>query len=86
MTIYRNDGTIITDKYESVEAAVKAGIDLSHANLSGANLSRANLSRANLSYAKLTGANLSYAKLTGAKLTDAYITLGNKMFQLIEVK
>jgi len=48
----------------AVELAIKAG-----ANLSGANLSRANLSGADLSGANLSGADLSRADLSGADLS-----------------
>ena len=44
MTIYYRNGTVLTDQYESIEAAVRAG-----ANLAGANLVYANLRGANLS-------------------------------------
>jgi len=50
----------------AVNAAVKAGIDLTHANLVGAVLAGANLA-----YADLAGAYLAYAVLAGANLVDA---------------
>lgn len=84
MIIRRIDGTILTDQYDSVVAAVKAGVslrqaDLSYANLSDADLSDADLTgaylfRANLSGAKLFRANLAGAKLTEAKLSDTDLT------------
>ena len=51
---------------ETIFAAIKAGADLSEANLYKANLSWADLSGANLS-----GANLSKADLSGANLSEA---------------
>ncbi len=75
-----------------VEAAFRAGTNLSRANLSGvdlyranlsganlsgADLSRANLSRANLSEADLYGANLSRADLYGANLSGANLSGAN---------
>ena len=53
---------------EMVEAAVKAGVYLSNADLSFANLFGADLSFANLSGADLSNANLSGANLFGANL------------------
>ena len=67
MKIYRNDGSLIGE-FESVEAAVKAGADLSHAILSRANLSHAILSRANLFGADLSCSDLSRANLKNTKL------------------
>ena len=58
---------------EAVEAAVKAGADLSHADLRGADLSLADLRGAYLSHADLRGADLSHADLRGADLTHAYL-------------
>jgi hypothetical protein len=60
-----------------VEAAWKAGANLSRANLSGADLSRANLSGANLSGANLSGANLSGANLSRANLSRANLSRAN---------
>ena len=55
----------------AVELAIKAGANLSRANLSRADLSGADLSRANLSGANLSRANLSGADLYGANLSGA---------------
>ena len=52
---------------KELEAAVKAGADLSGANLRGADLRGANISRADL-----RGANLSGADLSGATLPDSW--------------
>lgn len=62
-----------------LEAAVKAKINLSKADLSEANLSRANLSEANLSRANLSRANLSEANLSWANLGEANLSraIGN---------
>ena len=54
-----------------VKWAIKAGANLTRADLTGANLTGANLSWANLSGANLTRANLSWANLSGANLTRA---------------
>ncbi len=54
-----------------VEAAVKAGANLTGAYLTGANLAGANLAGAYLTGAYLTGANLADADLTGANLAGA---------------
>ena len=54
-----------------IEAAVRAGANLSGADLSGANLSGANLSGADLSGADLRNANLSGADLRSANLSGA---------------
>jgi uncharacterized protein YjbI with pentapeptide repeats len=67
MTMYKIDGTVLTDQYASVEAAVKAKVSLAGADLAGAYLSRAGL----------TGANL-----TGAVLTGAVIMLGTRRVTL----
>ena len=56
---------------ECVEAAIKAGADLSGAYLSGADLSGAYLSGANLVRANLARADLSGAYLSGANLARA---------------
>jgi hypothetical protein len=61
---------------ELLMSAIKAGVNLSHADLSGADLShatlcRANLSGADLSHATLCRANLSHATLCRAGLSDA---------------
>jgi len=53
---------------ELVEAAVKAGSDLTLANLAGANLVGVDLSDADLSGANLLGANLNGANLNGTNL------------------
>ena len=68
----------------TVEAAVKAGVDLSGANLCGANLTGADLTEAHLtgaclaeahlSGADLYSANLTEADLAGADLSGAYLT------------
>ena len=41
MTIYHKNGTVITDQYDSIEAAVKAHADLTGADLTGADLTDA---------------------------------------------
>lgn len=51
MNIYHRDGSLITDQYDTVSAAVAAGVNLTGANLIFANLSGTNLSRADLSRA-----------------------------------
>jgi hypothetical protein len=56
---------------DSLTAAVRAGVDLSDANLTDANLSGAILTDANLTGANLTDANLYCANLERANLTDA---------------
>lgn len=43
VTIYKTDGSVLTDRYESVEAASKAGVSLAGANLAGADLTGAYL-------------------------------------------
>jgi len=60
----------------AVKCAVKAGINLSdanmrYANLTGANMSGANLSDANMSDADMSGTNLRYANMRYANLTGA---------------
>lgn len=60
-----------------VETAVKAGIDLSEADLSGANLARAELSGAILVRSDLSRSNLMRADLTGARLTEANLSAAN---------
>ena len=72
----RWDGKILfeseTDSFRlCIEAAIKAGADLSGASLSGADLYGANLSGANLSSASLYGADLYGANLSGANLYGA---------------
>ena len=67
MTIYHKNGTVLTDQFDSIEAAVKAGV---------------NLMGANLTYADLTGADLTGADLSGATLTGATITLGDRTITL----
>ena len=67
MTIYHKNGTIITDRYASIEAAVKAGVSLACANLR---------------YADLMGANLRGAYLTGANLMGAVLYVGNRRITL----
>ena len=62
---------------QAVEEAVKAGADLSDANLRAADLSDANLSAANLSAANLSYADLSYANLSDANLSDADLSDAN---------
>jgi uncharacterized protein YjbI with pentapeptide repeats len=61
----------------TLEMGVKAGADLSRANLSRAYLSGANLSRADLSRAYLSGADLSRANLSGADLSGADLSRAN---------
>ena len=56
---------------ETVEEAVKSGVNLSCANLRGANLSAANLRGADLSGADLRDADLRGANRRGADLSDA---------------
>ena len=56
---------------ETVEEAVRQGINLAFADLSGADLIYADLYRANLKYADLSGANLINALLRGANLYGA---------------
>jgi len=56
---------------EAVEEAVKAGVDLSEADLANAGLSKANLAGAYLSGADLANAGLSKANLAGAYLSEA---------------
>ena len=55
----------------TVEAAVKAGINLNEANLVGVNLEKADLTKARLSGANLKGACLSGAYLARADLSGA---------------
>ncbi|OGV35851.1 MAG: hypothetical protein A2X48_14620 [Lentisphaerae bacterium GWF2_49_21] len=61
----------------TVEAAVKAGVSLSYANLYSANLVRANLVRANLVRANLYSANLYSANLYSANLYSANLVRAN---------
>ena len=61
----------------AVEAAVKTGADLAHADLAHADLIRANLDGASLTRASLAGANLVRASLTGANLAGANLTGAN---------
>jgi uncharacterized protein YjbI with pentapeptide repeats len=56
---------------DAVIAAVKAGVNLSYADLSRTKLSTANLSDANLSQADLSYANLSHTDLYHADLSGA---------------
>ena len=58
MTIYHKNGTVLTDQFDSIEAAVKAGVNLMGANLTYADLTGADLKGADLAYANLTGAVL----------------------------
>jgi len=60
-----------TTMKETLEAAVKEGVDLSLADLRGADLTDANLAGAILRGADLSQANLTGANLTGANLRDA---------------
>jgi len=74
--IYNYNGNVaFTAKAETergaLEIAVKAGANLSNADLFRANLYGADLYRANLSNADLYGANLSRANLYGANLDGA---------------
>jgi uncharacterized protein YjbI with pentapeptide repeats len=82
MNIYRRDGSLITDQYDTVSAAVAAGVNLTHAYLTDANLTGANLTGAVLTHAYLTHAYLTDADLTGAVLTGAVISLGNRIIAL----
>ena len=64
---------------DTVEEAVRQGVDLSYADLScatlkGADLHGANLSRANLSLTNLSGADLRAADLFAANLEDSYLS------------
>ena len=61
----------------AVRWAIKAGANLSRANLSGANLAGADLSRANLAGAVLSRANLEGAVLSGADLSGANLSRAN---------
>jgi len=66
----------------AVETAVKAGADLTCANLRGADLTGADLTGANLrgadlTGADLTGANLNSANLNRANLCGAYLNRAN---------
>lgn len=61
----------------TVEAAVKAGVDLAWANLEDADLAWANLIGAKLAHANLAEANLAGARLYGADLTDANLECAN---------
>jgi hypothetical protein len=66
----------------AVKWGVKAGANLTGANLAdsnlaGANLTGANLADSNLAGANLTGANLAGANLTGANLAGANLTRAN---------
>ncbi|WP_202844746.1 pentapeptide repeat-containing protein [Luteimonas saliphila] len=71
-------GLTVSEKLgRAVREAVKAGANLSNANLSDANLRGANLSNANLSDANLSNANLSDANLRGANLSDANLRGAN---------
>ena len=81
MIITRRNGSTIGE-FHSVVAAIRAGVDLTDANLTFANLSDADLSDANLTRAVLTGAKLTRAVLTGAKLTGATVTVGNRIVTL----
>ena len=56
---------------DTVEDAVKSGVNLSGVNLSGADLGGANLYNANLGGADLYGADLKVANLRGANLYGA---------------
>jgi uncharacterized protein YjbI with pentapeptide repeats len=61
----------------TLEAAVKAKVNLYGADFSGADLYGADLSGANLSWANLSGANLSWANLSGANLYGANLSGAN---------
>jgi len=82
MTIYHRNGAIITDAYTKVAVAVRAGADLTDADLRNANLFDADLTGANLTDADLTGANLTGADLTSAQLSGARYYLGNRLVTL----
>lgn len=62
------------DLRDQLQAAVRTGARLWHANLSGANLWRANLTGAQLLSANLSGAHLVLANLNGATLVAADLT------------
>jgi uncharacterized protein YjbI with pentapeptide repeats len=61
-----------------VEAAVKAGSNLSYSDLRGSDLSGSNLSGSDLSYSDLRGSNLSGSNLRGSNLigSDLIANLG----------
>ncbi|HBC89559.1 MAG TPA: hypothetical protein DCZ94_21690 [Lentisphaeria bacterium] len=61
----------------TVEAAVKAGVSLSYANLYSANLVRANLDSANLYSANLDSANLNGAKYGDFTIKKLPIQISN---------
>ena len=62
---------------EAVEAAVRAGANLTYADLAGASRTGACLTGAHLEGAALAGANLAGADLTGAHLEGAYLAGAN---------
>ena len=62
---------------ETVEDAVKNGIDLSYAYLSHADLKIIDLSNAKLSYANLSNANLYFVNLIGVDLSYADLNNAN---------
>ena len=73
----RTDEVIFKYKCENntikntVEEAVKRGVNLSYANLKGADLSEANLVNIELEDADLSFANLTHANLSNANLKKA---------------
>ena len=62
---------------ETLENAVKKGVNLENANLYNANLASANLASANLASANLYNANLASANLYNANLENAYLENAN---------
>ena len=62
---------------ETLENAVRQGVNLKSANLTFANLEGANLEGANLTFAKLKDANLKGANLEFANLKDANLEGAN---------
>ena len=65
---YEKENNTVKD---TINEAVKKGVNLTRANLREANLTRANLEGANLTRADLGGANLEGANLTRANLREA---------------
>ena len=83
ITNWINDGVIFEYETENntikdtLEMAVKQGVNLQYANLKDADLHHTNLEGANLKGANLSIADLSFANLKGANLTDANLTFIN---------
>ena len=71
---YEKENNSIKD---TLEEAIKSGINLSHANLCGADLSDAKLRYATLCYANLCGANLYIADLYHADLRYSNLSFAN---------